>query len=127
LLATNDVLYADHGQRDLQDVMTCIREGVRLTEAGRLLDINAERHIKSTAEMLRLFADAPDAVAETRNFLDRIDFSLDQLVYEYPEEPVPPGGGHRRGLSNSSGVAPKSAILMACRRKSSARFPTNSR
>ena len=91
ILATNDALYADPGQRDLQDVMTCIREGVRLTEAGRLLDINAERHIKSTAEMLRLFADAPDAVAETRNFLDRIDFSLDQLVYEYPEEPVPPG------------------------------------
>ena len=47
LLATNDALYADPGQRDLQDVMTCIREGVTLAQAGRRLEINAERHLKT--------------------------------------------------------------------------------
>ena len=90
LLATNDALYADPDQRDLQDVMTCIREGVRLAEAGRLLNVNAERHIKSPQEMRRLFEDLPEAIAETRHVMDRIHFSLDQLIYEYPEEPVPP-------------------------------------
>ncbi len=91
LLATNDALYADPGQRDLQDVMTCIREGVTLAQAGRRLEINAERHLKTPDEMARLFADAPEAIEETQCFLARVDFSLDQLKYEYPDEPVPPG------------------------------------
>ncbi|MBM3624431.1 MAG: DNA polymerase III subunit alpha, partial [Alphaproteobacteria bacterium] len=91
LLATNDALYADPGQRDLQDVMTCIREGVTLAQAGRRLEINAERHLKTPEEMARLFTDAPEAIEETQYFLARVDFSLDQLKYEYPDEPVPPG------------------------------------
>ncbi len=91
LLATNDALYADPGQRDLQDVVTCIREGVTLAQAGRRLEINAERHLKTPSEMARLFADAPEALQETQNFLACVDFSLDQLQYEYPDEPVPPG------------------------------------
>ena len=91
LLATNDVLHADAADRDLQDVLTCIREGVTLATAGRRLEANAERHLKSPAEMARLFADAPEAVAETLNLLARVDFSLDDLTYEYPDEPVPPG------------------------------------
>lgn len=91
LLATNDVLYHHPAERDLQDVLTCIREGVNIETAGRLLDANAERHLKPPAEMARLFRDAPEAVEETANFLARIDFSLKQLTYEYPEEPVPPG------------------------------------
>ena len=91
LLAVNDVLYDRPAQSDLQDVLTCIREGVPLVRAGRRLEANAERHLKPAAEMARLFRDVPQAVAETQRLLDRIGFSLDQLKYEYPEEPVPAG------------------------------------
>ncbi|WP_127089955.1 error-prone DNA polymerase [Aquabacter cavernae] len=91
LLAMNDVLYHHPAQRDLQDVLTCIREGTTIEAAGRRLEANAERHLKSPVEMARLFRDAPEAVAETGHFLARIDFSLGQLRYEYPEEPIPPG------------------------------------
>ena len=91
LLASNDVLHADAGQRDLQDVLTCIREGRTLATAGRLLEANAERHLKAPAEMARLFADFPQAIAESERFLARVDFDLGQLRYEYPEETVPPG------------------------------------
>ncbi|MBS7585879.1 error-prone DNA polymerase [Ancylobacter defluvii] len=91
LLAVNDVLYHHPDQRDLQDVLTCIRHGTTIEAAGRLLEANAERHLKSPEEMARLFREAPEAIAETRDFLDRIEFSLGELKYEYPEEPVPPG------------------------------------
>ncbi len=91
LLAVNDVLYAGPWDRDLQDVVTCIREGTYIAEAGRRLQANAERHLKPPAEMARLFRDAPDAVAETQHLLARIEFSVGDLRYEYPEEPVPPG------------------------------------
>ena len=91
LLATNDVFYADPGQRALHDILTCIREGVKIESAGRRLEANAERHLKTPAEMARLFVDCPEAIAETQNLLARVDFSLDQLKYEYPDEPVPPG------------------------------------
>ncbi|WP_342641083.1 error-prone DNA polymerase [Rhodoligotrophos ferricapiens] len=91
LLATNDVLYHAPDRRPLQDIITCIREGLRIETAGRRLEVNAERHLKSPAEMLRLFRYAPEAVAEIQHVLARIDFSLDELKYEYPEEPVPPG------------------------------------
>jgi error-prone DNA polymerase len=91
LLATNDVLYDSAEQRDLQDVLTCIREGVSIERAGRLLQANAERHLKTAQEMIRLFRDAPEAIAETQHLMSRIDFDLGQLTYEYPDEPVPPG------------------------------------
>jgi error-prone DNA polymerase len=91
LIAVGDALYHDPGQRPLQDVVTCIREGCTLDNAGYLLQANAERHLKAPDEVARLFRDAPEAVAETGDFLARIDFSLDQLTYQYPEEPIPPG------------------------------------
>ncbi|PTM43129.1 error-prone DNA polymerase [Bosea sp. 124] len=91
LLATNDVLYDAVEQRDLQDVLTCIREGVSIERAGRLLEANAERHLKTAQEMVRLFRDAPEAIAETQHLISRIEFDLGQLEYEYPDEPVPPG------------------------------------
>ena len=75
----------------LQDVLTCIREKTTIEAAGRRLEANAERHLKPAAEMARLFRDAPEAIAETMRFADRITFSLDQLKYQYPDEPVPPG------------------------------------
>ncbi|RZJ96274.1 MAG: DNA polymerase III subunit alpha [Brevundimonas sp.] len=91
LLAVNDVLYHDPGQRDLQDVMTCIREGVTIHTAGRRLNANAERYLKPAEEMARLFRDAPDAIAATQDVLGRVGFDLSELSYQYPEEPVPPG------------------------------------
>ena len=91
LLAVNDALYHAPERRPLQDVLTCIREGVTIHTAGRRLEANAERHLKSADEMRRLFADAPEAVGESGALLDRIDFDIDDLVYDYPEEPVPPG------------------------------------
>jgi len=91
LLATNDALYATAAQRPLHDVMTCIREGVTIQKAGKLLRANAERHLKSPAEMRRLFAHHPKAIEAAATLLTRIDFRLDDLRYEYPHEPVPPG------------------------------------
>jgi len=91
LLATNDALYHYAARRELQDVVTCIREGVTLNEAGRRLEANAERHLKPPHQMAELFADAPEAIAETVTFAERIAFSLHQLSYNYPDEPVPPG------------------------------------
>ncbi len=91
LIAVNDVLYHDPVQRDLQDVVTCIREGLTIETAGRTLEANAERHLKPPAEMARLFRDCPEAVEETQHLLHRVEFDLGELTYEYPEEPVPPG------------------------------------
>jgi error-prone DNA polymerase len=72
-------------------VLTCIREGVTLSAAGRLLAAHAERHLKPPAEMARLFAACPQALAATGDLFSRIGFVLDELVYEYPHEPVPEG------------------------------------
>ncbi|ESZ85717.1 MAG: DNA polymerase [Blastomonas sp. CACIA14H2] len=91
LLATNDALYAEPAQRPLHDVLTCIGAGTTIAEAGRLLDANAERHIKPADEMARLFADCPDAIAQTLRLMERISFTLDDLRYQYPLEPVPEG------------------------------------
>lgn len=91
LIATNDVLYHSAEQRDLQDVMTCIRAGVKITQAGKLLEANAERHLKHPVEMQRLFTKAPEAIEQTLELLDRIEFDLGDLRYEYPDEPVPHG------------------------------------
>ncbi|MFN0194291.1 MAG: error-prone DNA polymerase [Aestuariivirga sp.] len=91
LLATNDVLYHCAERRELQDVVTCIREHVSLNEAGHLLEINAERHLKPADEILALFHQTPEAVAETIRFADRITFSLNQIKYNYPDESIPEG------------------------------------
>ncbi|HEV3042553.1 MAG TPA: error-prone DNA polymerase [Roseiarcus sp.] len=86
LLATNDVLMHAPERRALADVVACIREGVRIEEAGRLLAANAERHLKDPAEMARLFREAPQALEETIRFFDGLSFSLDELSPSYPEE-----------------------------------------
>jgi len=86
LIAVGDVLYHAPERRTLQDVVTCIREHLTLTTAGRRLEANAERHLKPPHEMARLFRDAPEAVAETLRFLERCRFSLEELRYEYPDE-----------------------------------------
>ena len=91
LLALNDVLYAAPGDRDLQDVLTCIREGATIETAGRRLEANAERWLKPVGEMVRLFRDTPEAISETTALLSRATFDLSELSYQYPEEPIPPG------------------------------------
>jgi len=91
ILATNDVHYHAPDRRPLQDVVTCIREKVTIATAGYLLNPNAERHLKSPAEMARLFERWPQAIAATRDFADALHFSLDELRYEYPKETVPEG------------------------------------
>ncbi len=91
MVATNDVLYHGPERRALQDVLTCIRETCTIHEAGLRLEANAERHLKSPAEMTRLFAKFPGAVERSAQIADRIEFDLGQLRYEYPDEPVPPG------------------------------------
>lgn len=91
LLATNDPLYASEDRRPLHDVLTCIRDGTTLEAAGRRLEANGERHIRTPNEMARLFRTCPEALRETQRLLDRIGFSLGDLKYEYPHEPVPEG------------------------------------
>ncbi|MGM4892715.1 error-prone DNA polymerase [Tardiphaga sp. 839_C3_N1_4] len=100
LIATNDVLYHTPNHRILQDVVSCIREKTTIEQAGRVLEMNAERHLKPAAEMARLFRDYPDAIRETIRFADRITFSLSQLQYQYPDEPVPPGKTAQQHLAD---------------------------
>src|ERR1700730_14801298 len=91
LVAVNDVLYHLPERRPLQDVLTCIREGCTIGEAGYRLIANAERHLKVPQEMARLFRGREDAVERSLEIVERCRFSLDELRYEYPEEPVPEG------------------------------------
>ena len=91
LVATNAVLYHAPHRRALQDVLTCIREKCTIAEAGLRLEANAERHIKSAKEMARLFAGHEDALRRGVEIAQACAFSLDELKYEYPDEPVPEG------------------------------------
>ena len=91
LLATNDVLYHHPDRRALQDVLTATRHHTSVFAAGRLLEKNAERHLKPTHEMVRLFRNYPQAIDATSDFTTPITFQLDELSYDYPDEPVPPG------------------------------------
>ena len=91
LLATNDVQYHAPERRALQDVMTAIRHKTTVARAGHLLHPNAERHLKSPAQMQRLFVRWPHAIRAAREVADACQFSLDELRYEYPEEIHPDG------------------------------------
>ena len=91
LLATNGVCYAGSARRQLADVLTCVRNHVQVETAGRLLAQNSERFLKPASVMSRLFADLPEAIAQTRELSSRLDFSLQDLGYEFPKYPVPDG------------------------------------
>ncbi|MEE7446855.1 error-prone DNA polymerase [Methylobacterium radiotolerans] len=91
MVAVSDALYHHPERRPLQDVVTCIRAGCRIDEAGYRLEANAERHLKPPPEMARLFVDHPEALARSVEIAQACDFDLAQLHYEYPDEPVPPG------------------------------------
>jgi error-prone DNA polymerase len=86
LCATNRVLFARPADKPLFDVLHCIREGKTLDEAGRELLPNAEAHLKSEEEILRLFSLHPDWVARTRAVADRCRFSIKELSYRFPYE-----------------------------------------
>ncbi len=111
LIATNDALYETPRERPLQDIVTCIREGLKIESAGRVLEANAERHLKSPNEMMRLFRDTPEAIEETQHLLSRMEFSLEELKYAYPEEPVPPG------------KTPQTHLEDLCWRRADIRYP----
>ena len=99
LVATNNVHYHEPARRQLQDIVTCIREKCTIHNAGFKLHPNAERYLKSSAEMQRLFRQYPDAIRYTREIADRCTFSLDELQYEYPEEITSEGRTPQEELS----------------------------
>ena len=91
VVATNGVTHALKSARHVVDVFTCLREHVTLDQAGRRLTRNRERHIKGEAAMTALFADLPEAVANTGHLAARLDFTLDDLGYRFPDYAVPAG------------------------------------
>jgi error-prone DNA polymerase len=91
LLATNGVCYATAKDRELCDAFTAIRHRRTLSTAGRLLARNSERHLKSPQEMQQLFADLPEALANTLELSSRLEFTLNDLGYQFPIYPVPQG------------------------------------
>ncbi len=86
MVATNDVHYHDFNRRELQDIVTCVREKCTIHSAGFRLHPNAERYLKPKDEMHRLFRQYPDAIRQAQHIADACTFSLDQLKYQYPKE-----------------------------------------
>jgi len=115
LLASNDVHYHSPARRPLQDVLTCIRAGCTLQQAGRRLFANAERHLKPPAEMAALFRDYPQALAHTLEVAERCRFSLDELAYHYPRDVG--------GEAGSEGEAPQAALQRLTREGAAQRYP----
>jgi error-prone DNA polymerase len=91
LLATGGVNYATAYEREVMDVFTCIRHKTTLDQAGRLLTVNTDRHLRSATEMRQLFYDYPDAISNTRELSTRLQFEMTGLGYEFPAYPVPDG------------------------------------
>jgi error-prone DNA polymerase len=91
LLATNGVRYTTTPEREILDVFTCLRNYCTLETAGRLLARNAESCLKTPREMERIFSDLPEAIANTTELSSRLEFTLEDLGYEFPRYPVPDG------------------------------------
>jgi error-prone DNA polymerase len=91
LLATNGVLYAKDYGREVLDVFTCLRHHTHLDLAGKLLSQNSERHLKTDCQMRELFCDLPEAIENTSRLAERLQFSLENLGYEFPSYEIPPG------------------------------------
>ena len=103
-LATNAPRLVAREDRPLLDVLTCIREHTTLDAAGRLLSQNSERFMKSGPVMEGLFADCPEAVANSGELSFRLGFTLKDLGYQFPEYPLPPGEtpiGYLRALAEA--------------------------
>ena len=91
LVATNGVRYATPYEREVLDVFTGVRHGCSLDAAGRLLQQNSQRHVRSAAQMRKLFADIPEAVDNTLLISQRLNFELDKLGYQFPTFDAPGG------------------------------------
>ncbi len=91
LVATNGVRYSRPQDKELHDILTCIREKTHVDKAGRLLGVNRERHIKSADEMCKLFDDLPEAIDGAWQLANTLDFTLADLGYQFPDYPLPPG------------------------------------
>ena len=110
-VATGDVLYHTPARRILQDVVTCIREGCTIDAAGFRRARSVDRHLQKPAEMARLFARHPDALAQTAVLAERARFSLDDLRYQYPDE------------REAADETPQAALERLCREKLPDRYP----
>ena len=91
VVATNGVRFAEPVDRPLYDVLTCIRHKTTLANAGRRLTWNAERYLKAPDAMARLFSDLPEAIAGTRALAERLEYTMADLGYRFPDYPVPAG------------------------------------
>ncbi len=119
LVAATEVLYHKPARRELQDVLTCIRHGVTLSEAGRRTQPNAEHALKTPHAFNALFHDLPAAVAATLDIAERCNFGLDALRYVYPSETLPDGQTSSswlreltlRGANERYGGNPSSEVL----------------
>lgn len=111
LIATNDVLYHAPERRPLQDVLACIREHVRIDEAGFRLERNAERHLKPAHEMVRLLSGYQDAIGRTVDLANQCTFNLDALKHEYPDE------------TNGSSATPQEELIRLTWEGADRRFP----
>ena len=119
VIATGGVRFATPEDRPLFDVLTCIHHGVTLQTAGRRLAENAERYLRTPAQMAALFRDLPQAIAATRELADRLQYTMADLGYRFPDYPVPSGetqvsflrrldaGGRARAVSSVSRSRPQ--------------------
>ncbi|WP_093184783.1 error-prone DNA polymerase [Pseudovibrio sp. Tun.PSC04-5.I4] len=111
VLAVNDVLYHEPARRPLHDIMSCIRLHETLESAGRKLEANAERYLKTYEEMAHLFQDCPEALSESLRILDEIDFKLSELKYDYPKEEI------------ASGLSPQEELARLAEEGAHKRYP----
>jgi error-prone DNA polymerase len=114
VIASNAPLYARRADRCLADAFTCLRHHVPLDGAGKLLARNTERHLKSPRKMAALFADLPEAVTNTRRLAERIDFTLENLDYRFPD--FPDGRGNPLSLTEQTTLLRRQAYAGATRR-----------
>jgi len=91
VMASNGVRFATVEERPVYDVLTCLRYKTTLRDAGRRLSVNAESYLKPPELMARLFSDVPQALAGTEALAERLDFTLANLGYQFPDYPVPAG------------------------------------
>ena len=99
-VVTNDVLFHEPGRRQLQDIVTCIRNNTTIDEVGFERERHADRYLKPPQEMERLFQRYPDALERTMDIVERCKFSLEELTYQYPEEAIVPGMDAQQSLEH---------------------------
>lgn len=104
IVATNGANHSDSACRPLQDVLTCLRHKTTLAKAGRIVSYNCERHLKTSHEMRRLFHDFPEAIDQTVEIANRVQFTLCDLGYQFPRYPVPPGETEGSYLRQLTGI-----------------------